>query len=195
VLLYSKDAEVQKLIEHYDWGGRIEDYSGDYLHINDTNFAGAKANLYIKEKIVQDITIDKDGTVTKKVTVEETNTGKYDGWLNGTYRDWIRMYVPKASQFITNMGGEVKTSTTADELGKTMFESFITVRPLGIGGSNKTTWSVTYQLPFKVTGKELKIFQQKQPGVEGPDVIISVNGKVKVSEQLRTDKEFTIALD
>lgn len=194
-LLYSHDPTVQVLVERYNWGGRIKDFSGDYLHLNDTNFAGAKANLYIKEKIRQDITVDKDGTVTKKVTVDITNPAKADGFLNGTYRDWIRMYVPKGSELIKYEGGEVKTTATADELGKTMFESFVLARPLGFSGSNKATWSVTYKLPFKATGKELKILEQKQPGVDGPDLTITLNGKVKVSEQLRTDKEFTIALD
>lgn len=193
VLLYSKDAEVNTLLEKYNWAGRIKDYNGDYLHINDTNFAGAKANLYITQKIMQDITIDGDGTATKKVTVEVTNPAKYDGWLNGPYRDWIRMYVPKGSEFISAEGGEVKTLVTADELGKTMFESFFTARPLGTSSSNKATWSVTYKLPFKLTGKEIKILQQKQPGVDGPDLTISINGQVKVSEQLRTDKEFTLS--
>lgn len=193
-LLYSKDASVQGLIEKYNWGGRIKSYDGDYLHINDTNFAGAKANLYVKEKIIQEYTIDNDGTITKKVTVEVTNPVKTDGWLNGPYRDWIRMYVPKGSEFVKYDGGEVKTSTTADELGKAMFESFFIARPLNYSTSNKATWSVTYKLPFKATGKELKLLQQKQPGVEGPELQILINGKVRVSEQLRTDKEFTLAI-
>lgn len=193
VLFYSKDVEVNKLLEKYNWAGRIKSFEGDYIHINDTNFAGAKANLYITQKIVQDITIDADGTATKKVTVEVTNPAKYDGFLNGPYRDWVRMYVPKGSEFVSAEGGEVKTLVTADELGKTMFESFFTARPLGTSSSNKATWSVTYKLPFIVTGRELKILQQKQPGVDGPEVVISINGQVKVSEQLRTDKEFTLS--
>lgn len=192
-LLFSRDQATQNLIEKYNWGGRIKDYANDYLHINDTNFAGAKANLYVTQKIMQDITIDGDGTVTKKVTVEVTNPAKYDGWLNGPYRDWIRMYVPKGSEFIGAEGGEVKTLVTGDELGKTMFESFFTARPLGTSSTNKATWSVTYKLPFKITGREIRILQQKQPGVDGPEVMIIVNGQVKVSEQLLTDKEFTLS--
>ena len=192
-LLFSRDQATQNLIEKYNWGGRIKDYAGDYLHINDTNFAGAKANLYITQKITQDIQVAGDGTASKKVTVEVTNPAKYDGWLNGPYRDWIRMYVPKGSEFVSAEGGEVKTLVTADELGKTMFESFFIARPLGTSASNKATWSVTYKLPFKVTGREIKILQQKQPGVDGPDLTISINGEVKVSEKLRTDKEFTLS--
>ncbi len=193
ILLDSKDQDVQKLIEKYDWAGRIKEYDGDYLHINDTNFAGAKANLYITEKIIQEFKVSIDGEVTKKVTVEVTNPAKSDGFLNGPYRDWVRMYVPKGSQFVSSSDGDVRTGITEDELGKTMFENFFIARPLGYSSSNKATWSVTYKLPFKVTGHELKLLQQKQPGVSGPDLVIKVNGQVKISEPLKTDKEFTIS--
>jgi hypothetical protein len=191
-LVYSRDNRVQTLVEKYNWGGRIKDYKGDYLHINDTNFAGAKANLYVKEKITQNITIDSSGAVTKKVTVTVTNPVKTDGWLNGPYRDWVRMYVPKGSELVLSEGAEAKTSTTADELGKEMFESFFIARPLGYSSSNQATWSITYRLPFKITSREYKLLQQKQPGVDGPDLTISINGTVKVQEQLRSDKEFTL---
>lgn len=193
-LLYSRDSNVQMLVEKYDLAGRIKNYDFDYLHINDTNFAGAKANIYIKQKIIHDINIGADGSVTKKVTVEISNPGKYDGFLNGPYRDWVRMYVPKGSEFVKYEGGQVKTSTTSDELGKTMFESFLIARPHGTSSSNKDTWSVNYKLPFKVPGGEYKLLQQKQPGVDGPQVVIIINGKTKVDEQLRSDKEFTIPL-
>ncbi len=189
-LLMSHDAPVQNLIEKYDWGGRIKAYDGDYFHLNDSNFAGAKANLYITEKIVQDITVGSDGTVTKKVTVTETNTGKYDGWLNGTYRDWVRMYVPAGSS-ISSTNGTVKTAS--QDLGKTYFENFIQVVPVGFNKPNYVTWTITYTLPTKVTGHTYKELIQKQPGVDGPEVVISINGQEKVNEPLKTDKEFTLS--
>lgn len=193
VLLYSKDPDVEALIEKYNWAGRIVGTTDDYLHINDSNFAGAKANLYITEKIIQDITISSQGTVTKKVTVQERNPVKHDGWLNGPYRDWVRMYVPVGSALQSASGGEVKTSTTAEQLGKTMFENFLIAHPHGTTSSDTATWSVTYQLPGPVAGHHYKLLMQKQPGTSGPTVVVNINGKQLVNEILNKDKEFNLS--
>lgn len=194
VLLYSKDPNVQSLIEKYGWAGRIktEDQNEDYLHVNDSNFAGAKANLYIKEKIIQDITVAADGTVTKKLTVQEINPVKTDGWLNGPYRDWVRMYVPLGSTLQSTSGGEVKTATTQNELSHEMFENFVVAHPLGSTSSDIATWSTTYQLPFQITGHIYKLLVQKQPGTDGPMLTININGKQRVNEQLKTDQTYSL---
>ena len=192
ILLSSKDQDVQNLIDQYNWSGRIKPYDGDYLHVNDSNFAGAKANLYVTEKIVQDINITSEGSVTKKITVTETNPVRTDGWLNGPYRDWVRMYVPAGSTMTASQDAEVTTTTSAD-LGKTRFENFIIARPLGTSSSNSESWSVSYTLPFKVTGHTYKLLLQKQPGTDGPQVVVNLNGKSLVNEQLKTDKEYSLS--
>jgi Protein of unknown function (DUF4012) len=193
VLFYSKDPSVEALIEKYDWAGRINGTTEDYLHVNNSNFAGAKSNLYIQEKIIQDITITEDGTVSKKVTVQEIDPVKTDGWLNGPYRDWVRMFVPKGSSLQASSGGEVKTATTADQLGKTMFENFLIAHPLGSTSSDTATWSVSYQLPTQLTGHTYKLLVQKQPGTAGPWVVININGKQLINEQLKTDKDYSLS--
>ena len=43
-------APGQNLAEKYNFAGRISESEGDYLHINDANFAGRKANWYITER-------------------------------------------------------------------------------------------------------------------------------------------------
>ena len=34
--------------------GRILPFNGDYLHINEANFGGAKSNMFVTEAVTQD---------------------------------------------------------------------------------------------------------------------------------------------
>ena len=177
------DEKVQNILEKYNFAGRIKDYGGDYLHVNDANFAGRKANLYIKQKIEQDINIDKGGKVTKKVTVTIENPKPFDGWLNSTYYDWMRILVPAGSELISSESYSSVSKT--DELGKKVFTTYTFAKPLG---ENRV--SVTYTLPFPVKkGEEYKLLVQKQPGTLGSEVIIRLNGKQIEKFHLTVDKE------
>jgi hypothetical protein len=175
ILLYLHEPAAQTLAEKYNYAGRLQDFDGDYLHINDCNFAGAKANLYIQETVEQDITVAADGTVTKTVTIDLRNPEPADGWLNGTYYDWMRIYVPKGSKLLdSNSWQEVRVS---EDLGKTVFETYIYCYP-----QNSQTVSVTYELPFNVPqGQALQMLVQKQPGADGHNYIINLDGK-KIEE-------------
>ena len=85
-------------------------------------------------------------------------------------------------------GSEVKV-TSYNDLGKTVFEGFLTVRPLGIA-----TYTLTYRLPFKVKGTILPLLIQKQPGTDGNQYTILLNGKTVDQFALTTDKEINLKL-
>ena len=51
ILLYFMDPESQKAGETIQWAGRIRDFDGDYLHINDANFARPKTNFYFTPNV------------------------------------------------------------------------------------------------------------------------------------------------
>ena len=61
VLFWMKDAQVQKAVESFNVAGRIQDTTGDFLAINDTNFAGAKSNLYVQENVTLNVEQSKTG--------------------------------------------------------------------------------------------------------------------------------------
>ena len=48
IMFYLFDDEAQKGIEAMNAAGEIQDFEGDYLHINDSNFGGQKSNLFTK---------------------------------------------------------------------------------------------------------------------------------------------------
>ena len=188
ILIYLHDQRAQILAEKYNYAGRLEEFEGDYLHINDTNFAGAKANLYVEETVTQDYKVDKDGTITKTVTINLNNPEPYDGWLNGTYYDWMRIYVPKGSKLLDSSAWrEVRVS---EDLGKTVFETYTYCYP-----ENSNSVSVTYELPFKVQkGQALQTLVQKQPGTDGHEYRITVNGKLVEEFKLAADQEFDVEM-
>jgi len=153
----------------------------------DTNFAGAKTNAWVTYSSDQKIEIGSDGTVTKTLTLTYKNPQQYfqdaktQLKLNGIFRDWLRIYVPKGSQLVEATGFETGQTTTED-LGKTVFEGFFTLTPL-----NVKTISFKYKLPFKAKSP-LELVIQKQGGSKDFPYTITVNGKKQPELILNSDK-------
>lgn len=194
VMFYLFNPGAQKGIEALGWGGRIKEFNGDYLAINDANFGGAKSNLFVTQSVRVDFNITSAGEVTQTVVATYKNPEKYSDCnlesgglcLNAILRNFQRVYVPKGSVLKSVKGSQVKVLTKED-LGKTYFESFFTVNPQG-----KAEITYIYTLPFKVTSKTLPFLIQKQPGTNAPAYEIYVNGKKVDSFDLTTDREISI---
>lgn len=184
VMLYAHDDKVQAAAEKFGIAGRIEDFEGDYLHINDSNLGGRKSNLYVTQEVRQDIKVNRDGTVEKTLEITYKNPQSYDGWLNSVLPNWTRIYVPKGSEVIDVSGFE-DTGESYEEFGKTVISGGFELRPQGI---SKVT--VTYKLPFKVIDGTYEMLVQKQPGTDIPLYAIDING-VSEESYLREDKEFS----
>ena len=196
VMFYIYNVDAQEGIESLNAAGRIGDFEGDYLHINETNFGGAKSNLFVKESIRNEFEIEKDGAIKKIITINyknpyppsDCNLERGNLCLNAVLRNWVRIYVPKGSKLLDSTGSEV-TMKTYNELGKTVFEGFLTVRPKGAA-----TLKISYGLPFKVGSDILPYLIQKQPGTYDNEYTIVVDGKEKEKFPLLTDKEIKIKL-
>lgn len=195
ILFDLDNQDAQSGIEALNGSGRIQDFSGDYLHVNDANFGGAKSNLFITQSVSQEYKVQGDGSIQKIVTLSYRNPFapsdcnlEHGGLcLNAIQRDWVRVYVPKGSKLVDAKGSEVKV-TSYDELGKTVFEGFLTVRPMG-----SATYTLTYQLPFKVaSGSDLPLLIQKQPGTDNQQYTILVSGRTVENFPLLSDKEFKL---
>jgi hypothetical protein len=188
ILFNFHDAEAQKLAEERNFAGRIVDAAEgqDYLHINDANLAGLKSNFYLNQETTQEVSVAEDGTMTKKLTIVYHNTGKQDGWLNARARNYTRVYVPKGSKLVKTTGGEQKVTTTED-LGKTVFDNFVQINPLG-----KATLTFEYTLPFKAEG-EYRLLIQKQAGAKNWTYVTKINGQEERT-LVDGDKELKIGL-
>lgn len=195
LLLYFKEERLQEAATRLNFAGRLNQYDGDYLHINETNFAGAKSNLYIQEKVKQVVKKDKEGKIHKSVTIEYKYPRRMDDCslerkgglcLAGIYRDWIRIYVPKGSKLLKSSG--TQEFTTSEEYDKTVFESFFELRP---DGALKI--ELEYTVPVKIDS-QYKLLIQKQPGTKGHTYEIEALGKKQKAFPLETDKELLIKL-
>jgi len=182
ILFYFNDEKTQTAAEKFGAAGRISNFDGDYLYINDANLGGRKSNLYVTQEVSQEITVDKEGNVIKKVMIIYKNPEKYDGWLNSVLPNWVRIYVPQGSRLLSLNGLEDKVEPY-DEAGKTVFAGFFQLRPEGM-----VKVELEYQLPFKVNDS-YRLLIQKQPGKGASLYTVAFNGK---SQEFSLEKDMTL---
>lgn len=188
ILFFMHDSKTQDALSKLNWIGQIKQPNGDYLHINDSNFAGGKSNLYVEEKVELDVSI-KDGKVKNKLTIEYKNPQQPKSWLNNVInRNYLRIYVPKGAKLIASKGSDSPVKSF-EELEKTVFDGFIQVRP-----ANSRVISFEYELPINISGKEYPLIIQKQPGTKDFEYTVKVNGKQKAKFRLDTDKELKLSI-
>ncbi len=191
IQLYFVDSDLQRSIEKLNFAGRIREYDGDYLHINNVNFAGAKSNLFVTPSYTSQTKTNDNGKITREVNVEfrnpyppsDCNLERGGLCLNATLRDWIRVYVPKGSQLISFEGSKRKVQTY-DELGKTVYEGYVEVTPQG-----KANVIVKYSLPNSISSNNYKLLIQKQAGTYSDKLKVDINGKILFDGVLDVDKE------
>ncbi|MBI3954594.1 DUF4012 domain-containing protein [Candidatus Collierbacteria bacterium] len=191
LLFYFPDEVNQQAAEDFNASGRVKPYDQDYLLIVDSNMGGAKTDMFISREVEQEIEINGENAV-KTVTVTYNNPYKGSNCnleagqlcLNGTYRDWVRFYVPKGSKLISMVGSEVK-ETVSEDLGKTVFEGFFTMRP-----QSQSKLVVKYELP-SLPLSPYKILIQKQPGKPIIKHTINLNGKL-FTYDLNSDQEIIL---
>lgn len=191
LLFYFLEDKTQVIAEDFNAAGRIKPYAFDYLHINDANLGGAKTDMFLTRSVEQDIE-KSNGTYTKTISITYNNPKKGSNCnleagqlcLNGTYRDYIRLFVPKGSKLISVVGSEVKEQVSED-LDKTVFEAFFTMRP-----ESQSKIVFKYELP-PLDLNPYKILIQKQPGLPTIKHTIIFNGNQTVVD-LDQDKEITL---
>ena len=195
ILFALKNPKAQEGIEAMNFAGQIKNYSGNYLHVNDVNFAGAKSDMFVKRSAKYDLVVDGNGKGTVTLTLDYKNPappsdcGLESGGLclNGLLRDWVRIYVPKGSKLLDFKGSE-KDVKTYDDLDKTVFEGFLTVKPQGASQA-----IVRFDLPKKFeNGKSYPLLIQKQPGTDNNVYEIYLNGRKIDSFELTRDREVSL---
>jgi len=196
VLFYLYDQGAQQGIHAVNADGKIRSFEGDYIHINEANLGGAKANIFVTKAVTSDYKVAADGSVVKTVTINwknpypesDCNLERGNLCLNAIFQNWLRIYAPKGSALVDSKGSEVKVKTY-DELGKTVYEGVVFVRPQGAA-----TFTISYKLPSTVKfDSNLPVLVQKQPGTYSDEYAISVNGQRQLKFQLLTDKEFKVS--
>jgi len=201
ILFYFPNEEMQAAAQAVNIAGNITatDAKTDYFHLNDANFASAKSNFFITQKIKHEITT-QNNKVEHKVSVTYTNPNpgsncnleKGDLCLNAPkYRDMFRFYVAPNSQLVKMTGSEVEP-VVYDELGKKVFEGFYGNKyPLYAETSSKT--SIQY-ISSVTPSKDYTLLLQKQPGTKPVEYELWVNGKKHETFSWVADKVVKLAL-
>lgn len=191
LLFYFIEDKTQAVAEDFNAAGRIKEYAYDYLHINDANLGGAKTDMFLVRQVEQEIE-KVNGVITKTVAITYNNPRKGDNCnleagklcLNGVYRDYVRLLVPKGSKLISVVGSEVKEQVS-DDLGKTVFEAFFTMRP-----QSQSKIVFKYELP-NLDLSTYRMLIQKQPGLPTIKHTITYNGSQMVAD-IDQDKEIIV---
>lgn len=213
VVTYFHDEKAQAAAESFNMAGRImtasetatllkyeEGKGWDYIHINNSNMAGAKANMFTSEKVTKDTSISGD-TATTKLTIEYKNPypgsdcGLESGGLclNAPLRNWVRVYVPAGSKLTESKGSQSPKDNkpvpmdSYEDLGKTVFEGFLIVNPMGTARLD-----LTYTSPVKSPDSKYHLLIQKQPGTDGDEWSIKLGGRERKKFTLQTDTELTL---
>jgi len=184
VMLYFPDETMQLIGDKANITGKIVDVdqNTDYFHLNDANFASAKTNIFITQKINHDIDI-KNGVVTHKISITYTNPSpgsncnleKGGLCLNAsTYRNLFRFYTPIGSKLIKMTGSEVET-VQYEELNKQVFEGFYGNK-FGLNPQSNLKTSIEYTSGV-ITSKNYSLLLQKQPGTKPVEYQITINGE------------------
>ncbi|MEI7620960.1 MAG: DUF4012 domain-containing protein [Candidatus Moraniibacteriota bacterium] len=174
VMFNFTDQNLQQLAESVHWDGSVpKNWGSDYLMAVDANMGALKTDFYIKREMTYDLDFTQEKpTVT--LNVKYNNTAPYGDWRTSDYHSYLRIYVPKGSEFVSNH--MVSRIASADEFNKTYFGFKVDV----VMGT-QVDGQIVYTLPSNITSENYKLLIQKQSGAG--NVPVSVHIKMKDGKQ------------
>ncbi len=158
ILVYSRDQDVQRLLDQRGWAARTKPTQGDFAWVVDANLAALKTDAAMKKVMTYSVDMKDPNNPVATMTLTYTNTAKgFQDYRFTRYRSYTRVYVPEGSQFISS-GGAMQDDLNKTggrfipgkvdvmkDLGKTVFGAFWSIEP----GATRTL-SFIYRLPQKV---------------------------------------------
>lgn len=164
ILFYVNDKSIEEAILVQNWGGKIQDFSGDYLHINVANIGGAKSSLNVSQKVDYEVE-NQQGLLFGDLTITRTHGGT-GIWPDGKNRSWVKVLVPKGSTLKQAKldGKDIMTKVEkGEEAGKDYFATWVLVAP-----GTSAVLHLNYLLPLSQDNYQL--LMQKQSGNLGDEV-------------------------
>lgn len=106
ILLYSRNEEIQSLLEQVGWSGSILRTDGDYASVVHTNINGFKTDGVIEDTVEHSSDIRADGSVIDTIRITRKHTGGDTGydWWDRVNSDYMRVYVPLGSELLSASG-------------------------------------------------------------------------------------------
>jgi len=197
LLVYLHDLSAQKVLVEQNWAGMIYDpvfpsnsFQSpsviDYTYLVEANLGINKANYFLKRNIQQQLTIFKTKELIVTTTINYNNQSPADAWPGGTYRSYLRHYIPSNAELIS-----IKVGDSDLDIDKDVDYSFQSNKKV-IGFSvtvpvkNSLDVKIVYRLPEKLKfienqspagGKQtrLAVIIPKQPGTLADNLEVIVN--------------------
>lgn len=161
LLVYLKDERSQEIISDLGFSGEVKETNGDYVMVVDSNMAALKTDAVMSRSMDYHLEQSSNGLFAK-LKINYSHNGGFD-WRTTRYQSYTRVYVPQGSSLIKSEGFESGDAKVNNELGKTVFEGFISVEP----GEIHNLY-LEYKLPEKVSNQlkfnKYDLIIQKQPG-------------------------------
>jgi hypothetical protein len=195
ILFQFTDTNLQQLVEHYGWGGRVPADAGcdgvekefctfDPFISIEANLSVSKVNYFVKRSGVREITIAPDGGLTESwsLTIRNTSnaTEHQTQGVGGTYLPYIRFFMPPGVQVHdVTLDGQPIHSRDPKLKGIPAIpyveNTIVTSDLMGLGvaievpaGTQRTlrvTVSRITPLPFGRGGSVLDLLYYKHPGI------------------------------
>lgn len=182
VMLFSKDAAVQKTIENLGWGGRQADIpmSTDFVQVVDANLASLKTDAVIDRAFTYSIRRAGNEWVGE-FSAAYAHTGARD-WKTTRYRSFTRLYVPasaalrESAGFVDDVKSKKPMSAEAVVEGeKQSFGGFWFVEP-GMSETIRWVFALPAGVQEQLNAGVYKLYAQKQLGLErAPRLTVQVD--------------------
>ena len=106
MLFYSRNRDMERLIQNVGWSGEVLSADRDYVSVIHSNINGYKTDGVIRETITHRANIQDDGSVIDTVSVKRTHMGGHTGreWWDRVNADYMRVYVPFGSTLLSAEG-------------------------------------------------------------------------------------------
>lgn len=116
VQFYFDNNALESQMVTLGWSGSVIDTQGDYLMLIDTNLGGGKTDTVIDQNVDVQVDISEDGTVTNTVTITKQHRGLKTSLFEGANNvDYLRIYVPAGSEFLSGSGFEAPPLEAYDQ--------------------------------------------------------------------------------
>ena len=116
VQFYFDNNALESQMVTLGWSGSVIDTQGDYLMLIDTNLGGGKTDTVIDQNVDVQVDISEDGTVTNTVTITKQHRGLKTSLFEGANNvDYLRIYVPAGSEFLSGSGFEAPPLKAYDQ--------------------------------------------------------------------------------
>ncbi len=114
--VYFSENSLQSTMKNLGWTGEVRATADDYLMVVHTNVGGGKTDTVIDREVTIDSFIAEDGIIENTVTLTQTHRGMANALFTGMNNvDYVRLYVPEGSTFITGTGFEVPANDIFQE--------------------------------------------------------------------------------